>query len=99
MVPYDPLHVNGPDIGLEEGEEEFDPDAPFDEGREMDKIAQLDALLAEAEGRVGLGQRADGGDCSGFQCGHRMLSERASHCACSTSAPMYCSLFALCVVR
>lgn len=45
---YDPLN---PDIGLEPGEEAFDPQAPFDETKEMDKIAQLDALLAEAEGR------------------------------------------------
>ena len=45
---YDPLN---PDIGLEAGEEPFDPQAPFDETKEMDKIAQLDALLAEAEGR------------------------------------------------
>jgi len=39
------------DIGLEEGEEAFDPAAPFDEQEQMDKIAQLDELLAEAEGR------------------------------------------------
>jgi hypothetical protein len=40
---------------LEEGDEPpFDPSAPFDEQEQMDKIAQLDALLAEAEGRVSL---------------------------------------------